>query len=172
MQAGLSGALSPEAGGRTLKSFLVMLAQGLASLGLHCVACSRGNTAIVSFRTSLNSTVPGSNITKVVTVIVIFIPADGGRRGAGEPMSLQGTWWVWGPGRGRRFSVIQKEPATGSQTCSSQSGPLGPLPGQQNPKPGIPRLLPPGPDSGPGISGTPPGTCLIGQAGEPGKRKG
>lgn len=62
VQAGLVGplALRQEAG--PWKSFLVMLAKALPLWASIVWSAPGGNTAIVSFRTSLNSTVPGTVI--------------------------------------------------------------------------------------------------------------
>ena len=62
VQAGLAGplALRQEAG--PWKSFLVMLAKALPLWASIVSSAPGGNTAIVSFRTSLNSTVPGTVI--------------------------------------------------------------------------------------------------------------
>ena len=102
-QRKVQAGLAPRQEAGPWKSFLVTLAKALPLWASIVSSAPRGNTAIVSFRTSLNSTVPGTVIIQeVVIVIVTFIPVTSGGR-AGEPMWLQRTWWVWGLGRDGLF---------------------------------------------------------------------
>lgn len=137
VQAGLVGALALRQEAGPWKSFLVPSAKALPLWASIVSSAPRGNTAIVSFRTSLNSTVPGTVIIQVVTVVVTFIPVTLGGR-AREPMWLQRTRWAWGLGRDGRFPQWSGRSQPRLPDLQLRSSSLGPLPGRQNQSQGHP----------------------------------